>query len=298
LSSQPYDRICRLRCILPVLSGVSGRPLYLQLADQQRADAASRKPGEQIESEPQLARRFGVSRFTVTRAVEILVKEGLFTRRQGLGTFVAPPRLKRSPGYLASFTEAVLAEGRTTSHLLLNYGPMEARSCVPLPYPDGTRLLRLGRLRFVDGAPTAIHHSVLDAAVVETIGLTESIATDPQFSLYALFRKAGFAIERAVETLHARRAAPDEAHILELDEDRVVMDVRRETYASDGTLLDVDDAIYDARRYAFESDLRRSGWPPALNMSAPTETAHASNSNDKRSFGPRIGPRNGGGLRG
>jgi GntR family transcriptional regulator len=236
----------------------------------------------------------------VTRAIEILVKEGWLTRRQGLGTFVAPPRLKRSPGYLASFTEAVLAEGRTTSHLLLDYGLMEARPPIPLPYPypDGTPLLRLGRLRFVDGAPTAIHHSVLDAAVVETIGLTKSIAADPQFSLYALFRKAGFSIDRGVETLHARRAASDEARILELDEDRVVMDVRRETYASDGTLLDVDDAIYDARRYAFESDLRRSGRPPALYMSTPRETAHASNSNDKRSFGPRIGPRDGSGLRG
>src|SRR5579863_9876500 len=92
------------RATSPALASVDGRPLYLQLVDWLRAEAVGLKPGDRIESEPQLARRFGVSRFTVARAVEILVDEGLFTRRQGLGTFVAPPHLKRTPNYLASFT--------------------------------------------------------------------------------------------------------------------------------------------------------------------------------------------------
>jgi GntR family transcriptional regulator len=280
------------------LVGADGRPLYLQLADRLRGCAAGRKPGERVEGEVQLARRFGVSRFTVTRAIEILVDEGVFTRRQGLGTFVAPPRLKRSPGFLASFTEAVLAQGRTTSHRLIGFGGVDAPPDVVRLYPEGTSLVRLYRLRFVDGAPTAIHLSMLDAAVAEAIGLTEAVAADPQFSLYGLFRAAGFSIDRANERLEARRAAREEARMLELDGDRVVMTVRRVTYADDGTLLDVDQAIYDARRYAFESDLRRGGEAPAPYVSKPTEAAHASNSNDKRSLGHRIGLRNDNGERG
>ena len=94
------------------------RPLYLQLLDWLREDLSRRQPGALIDSEPQLARRFGVSRFTVTRAIEILVRDGLLTRRQGLGTFVAPPRLRRAPTYLRSFTEAMAAEGRTATHRL------------------------------------------------------------------------------------------------------------------------------------------------------------------------------------
>jgi GntR family transcriptional regulator len=287
-----------LRTFSAGTAGTDGRPLYLRLADWLRGDAAGRKPGDRIEGEVQLARRFGVSRFTVTRAIEILVEEGVFTRRQGLGTFVAPPRLKRSPSYLASFTEAVLAQGHTTSHRLIGFGRVDAPSDVVRLYPEGTSVVRLDRLRFVDGTPTAIHLSVLDAAVARAIGLTETVAADPQFSLYGLFRKAGFAIDRGVERLEARRATPEEARMLELDKDRIVMTVRRDTFAENGTLLDVDHAIYDARRYAFESDLRRGGEPPAPYVSKPTETAHASNSNDKRSFGPRIGPRNDGGGRG
>ncbi|RBP11390.1 GntR family transcriptional regulator [Roseiarcus fermentans] len=268
----------------------SGRPLYLQLVDWLRADAAGRKPGARIDSEPQLARQFGVSRFTVTRAIEILVDEGLFTRRQGLGTFVAPPRLKRAPTYLASFTEAIAAQGRSASHRLLRFGPLEASDAC-FPYRPGAALIGLDRLRLVDGAPTAIHHSVLEASLVERIGLTKAIAADPRFSLYRLFREAGLVMDRGVETMQARRATLKEARLLELDRDRVVVTVRRETYAADGSLIDVDDTVYDARSYAYETEIRRSVAADAR-LTQPKETGHASNSNDQRSLGPRIGPRN------
>ena len=268
-------------------SGPLGQPLYLQLVERLRAEFVGQKPGARIDSEPTLARRFGVSRFTVTRAVEILVEEGLFTRRQGLGTFIAPPRLRRAPTYLASFTEAMAAQGRLAAHRLLKFGPAEETR--PSSYPAGARLLRLDRLRLVDDVPTSIHRSLLDGAVAARIGLTETIAKDPHFSLYRQFREGGYTIERAVETLRARRATPKEARLLALDKDRVVVETRRETYASEGTLLDVDGAIYDARRYVYETEISR-GLAPAAPLSKQKETTHASNSNDRRSFGPRIEP--------
>jgi GntR family transcriptional regulator len=72
-----------------------------------------------------LAKRFGVSRFTVTRAIEILVDEGLVNRRQGLGSFLAAPPLKRTPSYLLSFTEAVRSQGRVASHITLPHGVVD-----------------------------------------------------------------------------------------------------------------------------------------------------------------------------
>ena len=94
------------------LQTTSDQPLYRQLVDWLRVDLATKAAGDRIDSEPQMAKRFGVSRFTVTRAIEILVDEGLVNRRQGLGSFVAAPPLKRTPSYLLSFTEAVLSQGR------------------------------------------------------------------------------------------------------------------------------------------------------------------------------------------
>jgi GntR family transcriptional regulator len=272
------------------------RPLYLQLLDRLRDDISSRQPGARIDSEPQLARRFGVSRFTVTRAIEILVRDGVLTRRQGLGTFVAPPRLRRAPTYLRSFTEAMAAEGRTATHRLLDFALIKGADGLNFPYAKGTPLLRLERLRLVDGAPLAVHYSVLNANIAQAAGLTRVIAADPHFSLYRLFRDRGFVIERGIETLQARLATGREVQLLELDKSPVVMTAHRETYAKNGVLVDVDDAVHDARRYAYETEIRQGG-ELASPFSEQRETAHASNSNHKRSFGPRISKRDGRGDR-
>ena len=81
----------------------SDLPLYRQVVDRLRREIAGMPPGARIDSEPQLTKRFGVSRLTVARAIEILIDEGLVSRRQGLGSFVAAPTLKRAPAYLQTF---------------------------------------------------------------------------------------------------------------------------------------------------------------------------------------------------
>ena len=96
-------------------------PLYVQIADRLREQITVLDRGARIASEPQLARDWGVSRFTVARAVEQLVDEGLITRRQGSGTFVAEAPLRRAPGYLLSFTEAVEAAGHVASHRIFRH---------------------------------------------------------------------------------------------------------------------------------------------------------------------------------
>ena len=268
----------------------SERPLYRQLVEELRAEVAKRAVGDRIDSEPKLAQRFGVSRFTVARAIEILVEEGLVRRRQGLGSFVAPPALVRAPSYLSSFTEAVEAQGRTASHRLLYFGPTEWRE--DLPYPEDAALIGMDRLRFVDGAPAAIHRSVIAETVADSVGLTRSAATAPGFSLYRLFDRSRLTIERGVETLRARAATADEARLLNIAEAPVVMAVRRETFGPDGILLDVVNAVYDARRYSYQAEIRRDHAPTTSNSHSrkTMEANHASNSNVERAFGPRLGP--------
>lgn len=281
------------------LDWASGRPLYRQLAEWLRAEVALKASGERIASEPQLAERFGVSRFTVARAIEILADEGLIRRRQGLGNFVAPPSLHRPPSYLSSFTEAVEAQGRRASHRLLKFGPVEWRE--GLPYPEDASLVGMDRLRLVDSEPTAIHRSVIDAGIARRIGLTRSVAAVPGFSLYRLFDQAGLKIERGVETLRARSATAAETRLLAIGDEPVVMAVRRETRGSRGALLDVVDAVYDAQLYSYRAEMRRDVGSTITSSQHPKamENDHASNSNDKRSFGPRRGAwRDRGGERG
>ncbi len=76
---------------LPPESGGAPLPLYKKI---QRyilglVQSGEWKPGAPIPSEPRLAASLGVSRMTVNRAVRELAAQGLLTRLQGVGTFVA-----------------------------------------------------------------------------------------------------------------------------------------------------------------------------------------------------------------
>ncbi|GAA0626634.1 GntR family transcriptional regulator [Streptomyces crystallinus] len=72
-----------------------GRYLYRQIADELRKEINEGKysQGQALPGEIQLTERFGVSRASVAKAMDVLKREGLIERRQGSGTFaVGAPR--------------------------------------------------------------------------------------------------------------------------------------------------------------------------------------------------------------
>lgn len=70
-----------------------GAPRYHQVYVTVRAwvQDGTYAPGAQVPTEPDLGRIFGVSRITVRKAVDALVREGWLVRRQGRGTFARFP---------------------------------------------------------------------------------------------------------------------------------------------------------------------------------------------------------------
>ena len=70
------------------------QPLYRQAEGllTQALMAGEWPPGGLIPSEPELAKRFGVSQGTIRKAIEALRAEKLLVRRQGRGTYVATHR--------------------------------------------------------------------------------------------------------------------------------------------------------------------------------------------------------------
>lgn len=98
---------------LPPLNPGSPVPLYHQLATSLSAAIAEGrfKPGERLPSEPELARRFGVTRPTVRQATRLLAERRLVEAKRGSGTFVRTPAEQVDLFSLAGTLEAFERSG-------------------------------------------------------------------------------------------------------------------------------------------------------------------------------------------
>ena len=78
-------------------------PLYYQLQEvlKEQIESGTWTTGEALPSEPELARRFGVSRVVVRQALAILEDDRQIVRIKGRGTFVAEPKLDARAGGLS-----------------------------------------------------------------------------------------------------------------------------------------------------------------------------------------------------
>ena len=126
------------------------------------------RPGEKIPSEADLGDIYDVSRITVRRAVEELVKQGKLTKRQGKGTFVNEaeegPSSFQNDDIVQSFSVTCEANGVVPGAVLVT------RELAPLP--DGGaaffggacagRAVRVKRVRTADGRPLMVEDNFFD----------------------------------------------------------------------------------------------------------------------------------------
>jgi GntR family transcriptional regulator len=237
------------------------QPLYIQLADKLRAGILSKhwQPGDLLPSEPQLCREHNVSRGTVTRAIEILLREGLAHRRQGDGTYVSRPSLHRQPGFLSSFSKTVRDQGRVPSHRILGLTPLTRAQAQQ--YGCGSTALKILRLRLVDDTPWAIHMCVIPDAVVAKVPALQASGSAllhaADFSLYQAMEDAGLVVDHAEEVLRARTATADEAKLLRVAPHAALMTIHRKGFDEAGRILELMESSYVGDSYTYETRLTR-----------------------------------------
>ncbi len=75
-------------------------PLYEQIIRdlKNRIARGELRPGDQLETQKELAERYGVSLITIKNAQTILVNDGVLFARVGKGTYVAEPHARRAEG--------------------------------------------------------------------------------------------------------------------------------------------------------------------------------------------------------
>lgn len=108
-------------------------PVYMQISEYIREKIYSQEwtVGDQVPTEHKLMESFGVSRGTAQKAIMTLVEHGLLERKQGKGTFVAKPVIKRPVDKsMLPFSEAVKGEHSELSTIVYHAEMVPAsRTC-------------------------------------------------------------------------------------------------------------------------------------------------------------------------
>ncbi len=114
------------------------------------------QPGDRLPSEDRLAVDFGVSRVTLRHAMAALEADGLVTKRQGAGTFVAAPRADAAiHAPHADLLAHIRRVGETTrvKLLALSQGPAPVDVRAFFGAPPDALFHRAVRLRSARGVP-------------------------------------------------------------------------------------------------------------------------------------------------
>src|SRR5512136_2535296 len=123
------------------------------------------KPGESLPSEWELVDLYGVSRLTVRRAVDELVRQNWLERKHGVGTFVCQPVTASISASKLSFTEQMKAIGRNPGSRLINKRITPASSKISrlLHIQEGEPIIEITRVRLADDTPILLETSCLSA---------------------------------------------------------------------------------------------------------------------------------------
>lgn len=236
-------------------AGPAGAPLYLKL--KRSIEEAVRKgiigPGDALPSERDIALRADVSRVTVRKAVQDLVKGGILVQRHGSGTFVAPrlERVEQSLSRLTSFTEDMARRGLSAHSRWLDRGvyPPSPEEMMVLGLSSRELVARIARLRIANDTPLAIERAALSASVLPD-------PTTIDNSLYAALEGSGLRPVRAVQRISAANLGEADAALLEVAPGSASLNIERISYLATGRVIEFTKSIYRGDAYDFVAELR------------------------------------------
>lgn len=235
-------------------------PLYYQLQEALLREIRERglRPGDQLPTEADLERRFGVSRSTIRQALNELAAEGVIERIQGKGTFVGAPK-PRHTGMLASFTESMLSQGHVPSRRVLESRVEGAAEDVAarLGIEAGTPCRFLLRLLLADERVVGISHTWLPEAILGGHDELFEAGRLEERSLYEVLQAppVGLVLHRGVETITPATADEEQARLLGCAPGSPVLIVTRLSFAADGRAVEWTHMAFAGDRYEYRVEM-------------------------------------------
>ena len=238
-------------------------PLYLRIANDLMEIIRQAPPHSLLPSEPELVKKYGVSRGTVKQALDELEHHSFIYRRHGKGTFVSEPRILRHSHTVPSFSEDIRRRGHIPSIKLvsLSQETPSLRVRAALSLPPAEQVWKVNRIFLSDREPLALVASYLPAARIESL-----TPMDVEYGLYAaLERRYNLRPTWASDSYTAVRAGGDVIGMLSVKEGDPIIYSERVAYLRDMQVVEYVESFIRGDRVTVLVD-----WLPGNADSEPT----------------------------
>ena len=221
-------------------------PLYRQLEDRILQLIASRmlNEGDALPPELDIAKSLGLSRSTVRRCYDDLVKDNRVVRHRGRGTFVAPPHDEHGFDVALNFTTRMKRLGKRVSSRVIDFKERPAQGVVAtaLRISEGAPIWEIKRVRLGDDVPLEYHIVYVPKTLCPN--LTKEDLND---SLYAhMMQSSGMMPDHADELFECIKLDRREANILSTETGALAFRNIRTTYNEFGLPIEASISIYTA----------------------------------------------------
>lgn len=249
----------RLDELAASLSTASATPLHAQVTDGFRRliTLGVWAPGSQLLAEPELSVAVGVSRGTIRRAVQTLIREGLVTTTHGKGTFVCADVNDMFPTQqLLTIAEVMDQHGVAVETTVLDAALTVPPKTVAdtLDLDENSTCLSLRRIRSVSGVPVAylVNFVRTDRCpAIELIDFAERRLFDVIENAY------GLRIDGGHRTFAAQAATPEVAAHLGLEIGHPVLYLTQVTFLKGEEPIEYSDVWIRGDRMKLSAVLRR-----------------------------------------
>lgn len=234
---------------------IKEKPKYCKLAEiiKNKINDGEYSLGEKILTEQKLMEKYGLSRDTVRKAINHLVKEKCLYKLQGSGTFVSEEFYSQSLLKFYSFTEEMIRRGKVPSSEIISFELVEADEKIQKKMSiNSTKVYKLIRLRLADKKPVMYETTYLNPDLLKNLSL-KILTEKPLYDVIRKDYKINF--DRAVEKFKAVIPTEDILEKLKMSSLKACMELERYTY-SQNEVLEYTKSIARGDKLTFEIELK------------------------------------------